>query len=501
MNKFQKERVKFFDGYQFSKERKEHVIEQVHKKKGPPQWKWLTISAIALLFLLIGFTIRQDDSPTTMATFTGQSALAAFKEVYGLMPEDNLQVLDVKLPYAAKNDALVIAYIVDGHYVRVEHMEFENEEWQFSQGGGGLSPSEEAGMNWEDFYGDSLPVFRGFLYDEQVNAVYVGSQRADLYDLGNGLRFWLGLGASKGSPVFYERQGNRERIPAYEMEEDTTIPIVEAVGSQFVTSFSSNHMEKGEHEYMRYPLVIDPYYYASNYYRDGDVIVINVDGKQQVTRLITEQPYSISVHEGTILFNNKLFDTSYLWAHFNGDNSIYTDEQTNYGTLQSDEVFVMPDNWASDGIRGPIKKEAIVGKVIGYSLMDLPNPWTSEEIALYEKFSKSQQYDLLKQVSPQQILRLQRYAQYVGDYKTMYALYSEASKRKSFEEWYATANLVHTEQVKQQLIYEATLVEQMTLNEENNHLQTSSKKPFTFKMEQEDGVWKVVYETVKVIYQ
>lgn len=503
MNKFQKEREVFFSGYEFSKERQQQVIERMQKKKGRPEWKWIAISFVTILFLLVGLTIRQDDLPTTTATFTEQSALATFKAMYGLMPEENLQVLDVKLPYAAKNDALVIAYIVDSDYVRVEHMEFVNEEWRFLEGGGGLSPGEEVGVNWEEFYGNSLPVFRGFLYDEDVNAVYIGEQRAELYALDNGLRFWVGLGVSKGAPIFYERHGSRERIQPYQFSvEETMIPAVEAVGNEFVTALSSNTMEMGDRNYTKYPVVIDPYYYASNRYGGGDVIVVNVDGEQQVTRLITEGNYSISIKEGTIVLNSngQAHGRSYFWAHFAGDNTLYTDEQIDYGMLQSDEVFVMPDNWASDGIRGPIKKETIVGKVIGYSLMNLPEPWTDEEISLYKKFAKSHDERILQKVSPQQVLRMQRYAQYVSDHKTMYALYSKASKRKSFEEWFATANLVETKQLKQQLIYEAMLAEQMTLNEENNHL-VSSKQPFTFKMEQENGVWKVFYDTVKVIYQ
>lgn len=503
MNKFQRERAAFFSTYRFSEDNKQQVIKRVQKHNKRPQWMWLVVSFAAILFIVGGLNVKKDFQQQQTAAFTEVSALAAFKEVYGRMPEDNMDVLDVKLPYKTKNDALVIVRVIDSDYVRVQHMQFVADEWRFLDASMAVSiREEEYPQHWMYVEDEIVQYFAGVVWDEAVDTVYVGQQRAKIYELESGARFWIGEALTAGSPVFYDRGSERERVASYPIAwGDLTIPYLEAIGNEYTAMFSSNTMEKGNREYTNYPVVIDPYYYATNRYADGDVIVINVDGTEQLTRIITKQNYHLSIKEGTILLNHQQFDAAYTWAHFNGDNTIYTNEQTDYKTVQPDEVFVMPDNWASDGMRGPIKKEQIVGKVLGYSVMDVPEPWTAEEKKLYKKFATSHDNQVLKNVSPQQIVRLQRYAEYFGDYETMYALYSKTSKRKTYEDWLTTASLLTTKQAKQQLIHETILAQEMILNEETNHLEAPSKRPFTFKMEQEDGVWKVFYDTVRVIYQ
>ncbi|MER2191610.1 MAG: hypothetical protein ABS951_11685 [Solibacillus sp.] len=503
MNKFQRERAAFFSTYRFSEDNKQQIIKQVHKHNKRPKWMWLVVSFAVIFLVVAGLTVNKDFQQQQTASFTEASVLTAFKAVYGLMPEDNMEVLDVKLPYKTKNDALVIVRVIDSDYVRVQHMQFVADEWRFLDASTAVSiREEEYPQYWMYVEDEIVQYFAGVVRDEAVGTVYVGQQRAEFYELEGGARFWIGEALTAGSPVFYDRGSERERVASYPITwGDLTIPYLEAIGNEYTASFSSNTMEKGNGEYTKYPVVIDPYYYATNRYADGDVVVVNVDGEEQLTRIITEQNYNLSIREGTILFNNRMFDTKYTWAHFNGDNTIYTNEQTEYDMIQPDEVFVMPDNWASDGVRGPIKKEQIGGKVLGYSVMDVPEPWTVEEKTLYKKFAAAHDTKELKNVPPQQIVRLQRYAEYIGDYETMYALYSKTSKRKTYKEWLETASLLTTKQAKQQLIHEAILAEEMILNEETNHLEASSKRPFTFKMEQEDDVWKVFYDTVRVIYQ
>lgn len=501
MNKFQRERAEFFKTYRFSEERQQHVMERVQKKKARLIWGWLGVSCAVVLFLVLAISLIKERAPSMTATYTEESAFAAFAAIYEA-PEEEMQLLDIKLPYVTDNDALIIARDTNAEYdlVRVQRLQFVDEKWLFFSASNVFDIGEqEYPVYWDYVADDTVQLVAGIVEDTTIDAVYVGRERAKFYELGGGTRFWIADALTAGSPVFYERGDKRERKPSYDITwGDLTIPYVEAIGNEYTASFSSNTMEKGNGEYTKYPVVIDPYYYGANRYADGDVVAINVDGKEQLTRIITEQNTNISIEEGTVVINNHAFDTTYTWAHFNGDNTIYTGEQSDYGTIQPDEVFVMPDNWASDGVRGRVKKEAIIGKVIGYSKMDLPAPWTAEEKARYKKFAMAHDNKVLKNASPQQVLRMQRYAQYVGDYKTMYALYSKASKRKTYEDWLKTASLVET---KQHIIYEATIIGDMELNEENNQLQTPSKRPFTFKMEQEDGVWKVVYDTVRVIYQ
>lgn len=501
MNKFQRERADFFKAYQFSAERKRQVLQQVHKKKPRPKWGWVLASVAAIFLLFLSINSLNNTEQTMRAAYTEQSAFAAFAEMYHGADEE-MELIDVQLPYASLGDALIIARDTNSEYdfVRVQHMQFVGEEWQFLEASNAFPIEQsEYPVYWQVLKDEMVQLAAGIVYDDTVDTVYIGQQRAQWFELEKGVRFWIGERLTEGSPIFYERDGQRERIAAYGMVRVIDeIPFIEVLGDEMVVKLSDDAMEKGNRDYTKYPIVINPYHYATEPYQDGDVVLVEANGQQHMTRIVTAQNYHMTVKEGTIVLNDTVFDVEYTWAHFNGDNTIYTAEQHDYGVVQPDEVFVMPDNWASDGVRGRVKKDAIIGKVIGYSKNDLVAPWTAEEKKLYAAFAKAHDDNVLKGATPQQILRLQRYAQYVEDYETMYALYAKESMRKTYDDWRATASLSDT---KQQLIYEATLAEEMTFNEETSNLETPSRKPFTFKMIEQNGVWKVVYSTIKTIYQ
>ena len=305
-------------------------------------------------------------------------------------------------------------------------------------------------------------------------------------------RLWFGTANTVGEPVFYKKNGMvKKRMPTYEKKgAESFIPFVEAVGNEQIIHVQTNTMDRGDGEYSKFPVVVDPDYYVENRYAPGDVILVNHEGKQDITRLITADQYDMSVkEEGIIIASYLLQDTKYL----NG-----------YVQAIREEAFVMPDNRASNGVSGIIDKMDIVGKVIGYSIMDIPKEWQAKDIALYEKFAKTKDDEVLRGVEPQQIIRVQLYANYMEDYETMYALYASDSKVRSYEDWIALSNFSKTPQIKQRILYEAYGTTYMQFYEDKSKLEwrdeTNGKTKLAFAVERENGIWKVTYETVKYTY-
>ena len=163
--------------------------------------------------------------------------------------------------------------------------------------------------------------------------------------------------------------------------------------------------------------------------------------------------------------------------------------------MAEDEVFVYPDNWTSDGVRGYIKTDQIIGKVLGYSITSVDEEWSSAEIEVYKKV-KQNGPTILDNASPQEVARIQLYALLQEDYATAHLL----TEGISYEQMVNYFNEIKHENLNSFIRYYAYMVEKSTLDETNNTLvvksNTSDKELFTWKMVRNDR-WKVKFESTR----
>lgn len=243
----------------------------------------------------------------------------------------------------------------------------------------------------------------------------------------------------------------------------------------------------------------------------GDVIAIEQNGHIEITRIHTEGSMKIDRAECKLVIgeSNEFSDNFYFYANDDGDMTVYSEQVEQYPRANNEEVFVYPDNWASNGTRGPVSKYSILGKLIGYDLASVTNTMTVEDLVLYDEFqqlvesmnplifNENPVHKLLKDVSPQTIAKLHLYANYNEDYKIMYTLFAKSDELASnYESLIAFIKIVNSKIVKQNLLTEIYLVSQSELSADESKLiwldQTSEKSNCQLNVVKEDGIWKVV---------
>ena len=509
MNKFQQERQQVTKGKGFSAERQQNVLMAVQKTK---KRNWLPIAVVVTIACFaIFFAINREDGkleePTNTATqaFTEKSFEETIKERMFHSSTETIRFAYIKLN-KDRSHAVAVTYYKDstGHAM-LHYGQFLNDEWQMIVSSSfTLQEEHQIHQPWESVGYNGVHVAAGYFIDG-LTRVLVGKKEAEVFEVA-GKKAWIGEMNTAGTPVFYDDNGYLMRVQTFGTDAQEPIPFVEAVGNQYVMQYDRNDMMIVGDEYSEFPIVIDPYYYAENAYYDGDVVVVNVDGEHQLTRIVTATNYAVTLAEGSILLNGQLAYGYYTIGRWNGDPTKFTEHEViEYPEITVDEVFVMPDNWATNGVKGIIAKPDIVGKVIGYSKKDMPLQWTDEEMALYEQFKENNfDNEVLQDIEPQTVAKIQRYAQYVKDYRTMHALYSKNSMTRSYEDWMSTINLLSNESVHMQLTYDAYIFDYMSMNFGKKQLELLDRYgniKMTIKMERENGVWKVKYDTVNRVYE
>ena len=487
MNKFQQERVNVTNGKGFSEVRKQAVLQAVEQKK-PPRWMPITVivalACFALFFLLERPMIDKDTTASSYP-FSEKGVTDYLMEATFSSSRDYVRYVYLKLD-EQRQDAVVVSYNTDSsEFATVSYLKYANDTWYtltarsftLNEEHAQYAPWQQISLIGPIYIEEGQRMtdvndrhFAAGMWRKGVSNVYVGQAEVETFEVA-GKKAWIAEMATAGTPVFYDDNGYLMRTASFGLQDTEAINYVEATEQQYVQQFNGDEMHIFGQEFTEYPVVIDPDYYANYAYFYGDVVVVNIDGELKLTRILTATNYDVIVSEGTVIF---------------------------------DEVFVMPDNWASDGVKGIISKYDIVGKVIGYSKLDVPFQWTDDEVALYEQYKISYQDNLLKGHTPQTILRLQYLAQYKGDYRTMHALYSKASMKRSYEEWSKFVNFANDASAKAYLNYSAKVVNDfLTFNEVEQVLERTDwqgKRQMSIAMEQEDGIWKVTWESVTRVY-
>ncbi len=501
MTNFQDERKQVFSDIAFSEQRKEAVLEALQPKK---RKYWLPsivgIAVIATLLFLLVNPLNQTEEDI-QAAFTEQSLKDSYLALYEEPPE-NEEILFAKLGVFEDNDAIIITnYDEESANFSVNYAYYEDDDWKFDGRTSLVKSSEDSQINWTMLRSQTKTIFVGVMPDD-VDRVYVGLEEAPVYNVPKLPRFWLTDAQSEGTPVYYVKNNERERIPDYFFSNLTALSIVEAGSEDYIHYFGADEMNGPQDSFMDFPLVIDNQIYMNNKPNSGDVVLVKTNQGTQLARVITNgDEVEISISEGTILLNGFNFTSvPYMMAHTDGKNNIYVPGNKVYN-VPAGAYFLKSDNWGSKyQVEGVYTKDDIIGKVVGYSLMDIKFNWPTEVTSLYNEYVTNKKDETLQNVSPVHVAMLQKYAKSIGDYETLYALYAESTKVRTFEDWYALNKPADTKETRQWSLYDAYLLQNATFDEDENQLlvfdERTKQRKFSLNMIKENGVWKVKYETI-----
>lgn len=513
MNKFQKERDEIFGTKKLNDARKRAVIDAVHApKKRKKQWLPAVVVTGVLAVSSFLLFVPSKEYPTEEELYTATSLEQLSKQQFGQHPFETLKIIE---PFIKDNGALIINKVPfdysDDWYYHFHFAEKNSANWELNE----QFSIYNSESNWESIMINGEQFFYGILTDPAVENVFVGDYEANLFELEGESRFWFGKGKSNYTPVYYVKDKEMFRQKLWGTTTAITIPFIEGHSNEQTLQYNRDTMYRGNKEYSEFPLLIDPFYYAQNPYQSGDVVLIETVEGLEVTRIIDAQQQTISIDESTIIIGENLISYDfYFAANYDGDMSIYSDERIEFPMTGSDEVFVHPDNWGSSGTRGPISKEAIKGKVIGYDLHGVTNTMTQQDLNLFSevqemvqkmkwrKYAVNPLNTILKDASAQSVAKLYFYAHYLEDYETMYALINQSQNTPPpYKQWVENMKLVTTKSSKQRLlvnIYEANRMTMNTATKRLEWLDENSGQTISYlPMVKDEGIWKITYETVK----
>ena len=513
MNEFQKERHQIFENRKLSEERKYKVLEAVHAPaKRKKQW----VPAVAITFVLgIGsfllFAPEQLTEETEMnQAFTTEALAEAFQTEFQI---ENMELLIGQIPFLENNDSFIIVKeLTDGDlYYRFIHGKFQKDKWHFEEQ---TMLSDDYPMGWETMIINNQMFKIGIVEDEAIENIFVGSEAGTMVRAREGVYVWFGKSMTPYTPVYKQVKGNLHRIASFNIPNvASSLPFIEPIGDKQTILYQHDTMIRGNDEYRKFPIVLDPYYYAQNSFRAGDVIAYDRDGQIELTRILSIDAHLQLINDTFVYesLDDPVPDFFYFWPTYNGNTGWYKNLNEKYSALNKDEVFVSPDNWSSDGYRGAIKKEQIIGKVLGYDLNGVTNTMTQSEMNRYQVVKELAQdkeinnnldtlTSFLKDASPQQIAQLYYYASYMQDTKTMYALLTQQKDvLPPYEEWLQHQS-TPTKSMRQHQLVKLYYTNKATMNEQTNRLEFrdsfTQELLFNVPMQKEDDVWKVVYSTI-----
>lgn len=188
------------------------------------------------------------------------------------------------------------------------------------------------------------------------------------------------------------------------LDNHTTVSVANVNVGEGMVLFKhmNDNMERKEREFSGSDVVVDPSYYKSNSVQRGDIIYYqkpqaaksnNGSPDTEISRVEALPGESIRIEKGLIFINGRSLDTFYgqaLWGGMNVEelnkminsdsNSenikkvikiIQESDETNKKEFKvpDGQYYIIGDNWIRSGDSrhyGPISKDSIFGKVIGY---------------------------------------------------------------------------------------------------------------------------------------
>ena len=504
LTKFQDEKRMIFDGRTFSEEKKNVVLNKMHEKK---KLHWQPVVALigaAIIAFLIWF-IPMPEIDMKHA-FTEKSIEQAYFDLYS--PDGFPGVVKyVELSKFDKDDAILITKVgtENNQFYVLYYAKFEEGKWNFLGSRGFREYNEESVNPYEELrtnIGNETLFVGAYHKDNTPERIIVGKEDVEFIHVKDLPPFWVEKVNSMGTPVYFVENHTRKRVMKFGIYETKSLDVIEELPTDFVMP-SVDEMHGGYDTYYDYRLVVDFDAYNNTEPYSGDVVLLK---NGDFARIIASEkngsmPMEITVTEGSILINGSFTPVPYMMGHFNGKNTIYDNSTSRTYRLNEGQYFVKSDNWSSvNGFEGIVKKEDITGKVKGYSLMTIQPNWPVEVVKGYSDFQKNHDDKVLKDLDPKIIAIMQKYANYIGDYKTMYELYADSTIVRTYDDWVALINLSPSKASQQRLLYEADLIMRGTFNEKESkveHIHSITKeRKYALNMILENGVWKVKYETI-----
>jgi len=505
MNKFQQERKQLMPKKGLSEDRKRTVIQAVHAPNRKAK-KWVPAVTVAGVVAASSFLLLIEQGPEQPVTSeTEQSEIReSFAESFIQDNHlENTEVLYEQHNVRSNNDAFVIVKDVTNGETQFQfafgHYNEQEKLWQTDDH---MVLTEQFPTKATSFVVSSAHLKIGIIDNPAVEAIYLGDEQATIVESKAGERVWFGFVDTYEKPVYEVIDGKKSRLITHQFRVDSVVPIIEPIADTLqLRHYEDPTMHRGNEEYTKFPVVIDPYYYAQESYRMGDVIAYEQDGKLQISRILATDEGDISLVDDTLINGDYLQELDglfYMWPTYDGDSGIYKGLSKKYDKPNRDELLVIPDNWASDGYQGIINKEQLVGKVMGYDLTQLTNTLTDEELQLFAQLqrAKGNVEALVKNRSVNTVVRLYLYANYVEDYQLMYALLDKTEELPSFEQWQQQVAKTNKQHLLKD-IYEMGFAQ---LTKDNSKLRFTDPMSESivnqYKVAKTDQGWKVVYSTI-----
>ncbi len=429
----------------FSKESEERVIQKIQNPKKKSRKIWFTaISFAALLTIfIIGGLYKQNDS--IQAQFT-----TYFEQK---MDGKDYEVIFQEFDYVKKQDALV-AFIerTDVEKIYLAYLEYKD-GWAWQQTTGVTSKPMDNQNPWGSRGSrDHAPfMYAGIISNFDGNQIIVGQQEAEKIQLDNNFTYWFAVSDKAARIVVQNQHGQWKRLTDTfdTIEEDFNVPIVDSLSAkQTVLDLKTDTMDRGNKEYYRYPIVIDP---EIDKLERGDIITYtNTKGQQTLSRVIGLPDETVEIINGTVVVNSVYFAQDYYFAKIMGETvyESYLEKLENYSineqaakevffynfpqtTLGTNQVFVVPDNWARGTIE-VISLDQLKGKVLGYEVRNFESEWSDLEHQYYLEFKKTNDIEVFRDVDPITYVRVQLYADFLMDDQTNYRMYTT---REEYVHW------------------------------------------------------------------
>ncbi|AQQ53289.1 signal peptidase I [Planococcus lenghuensis] len=193
-------------------------------------------------------------------------------------------------------------------------------------------------------------------------------------------------------------EGSRESLqPAEPQQElapltdDNTTEEIETftniTGPYEVFEYRYDAMDRGNREYYKWPLVIDPTAYDSKDVSRGDVVLYEDNSGKNVSRIVGLPGETVEISDGQVYVNGRMVDTFYGQAHRVGTSTTeeylewFEDNTSSLSStsgmeevfqldmeevqLEENQFFIIGDDWFR-GNQEVIELRDITGEVLGY---------------------------------------------------------------------------------------------------------------------------------------